>query len=158
MSKTLVKIFIPGTPVPKGRPRAARTAAGAVRTYTPGRTRDYERKLAYAVSQHYSGIPVSAPLSIDLGVALPVPGSWPLWKRTAALARVILPAGRPDLDNYLKTLDALNGLVWADDSQIVTLRVKKFYYPKPGLFVRVSALAALTPQATRKDMPAQGIK
>ena len=37
-----------------------------------------------------------------------------------------MPYRKPDLDNFLKLLlDALNGLVFADDAQITTMIVKK---------------------------------
>jgi Holliday junction resolvase RusA-like endonuclease len=35
---------------------------------------------------------------------------------------------RPDIDNYAKAiLDALNGVMWADDGQIVQLTASKSY-------------------------------
>jgi Holliday junction resolvase RusA-like endonuclease len=44
------------------------------------------------------------------------------------------PLTRPDIDNYCKApLDALNGIVWRDDSQVVELTVSKFYSSRPRL-------------------------
>lgn len=38
------------------------------------------------------------------------------------------PTGRPDLDNCCKLVtDALTGVAWADDDQIVTLKARKSY-------------------------------
>ena len=35
---------------------------------------------------------------------------------------------KPDVDNIAKAvLDALNGVIWVDDKQVVELTVKKYY-------------------------------
>lgn len=45
---------------------------------------------------------------------------------------IIMPK-RPDGDNLLKMVgDALNGIVWKDDGQIVDGRVRKFYHEIGG--------------------------
>ena len=42
------------------------------------------------------------------------------------------PTKKPDLDNIAKiVLDSLNGLAYKDDSQVVSLRIDKFYAEKP---------------------------
>lgn len=49
--------------------------------------------------------------------------------------------GRPDVDNVAKLLgDALNSIVWRDDSQIVNLSVRKRYALIPQTVVRVECL------------------
>lgn len=50
---------------------------------------------------------------------------------------LIRPATRPDCDNYSKACDALNGIVWGDDGQIVTLTVEKRWSARPRLEVLV---------------------
>jgi len=42
------------------------------------------------------------------------------------------PVGRPDWDNLAKTLDAANGILWHDDSQIVVALVMKLWADKEG--------------------------
>jgi Holliday junction resolvase RusA-like endonuclease len=70
-----------------------------------------------------------------------VPRSWPAKKRDAALTGVVRPTGRPDWDNLAKSgLDALNGIVFADDSQVVEATVKKVYSEVPLLRIEVSIL------------------
>ena len=45
----------------------------------------------------------------------------------------LLPTIKPDLDNVVKSIcDALNGLAWIDDKQVVCLNVAKCYV-KPGM-------------------------
>lgn len=50
----------------------------------------------------------------------------PLTGRLSVTIRLYRPAARGDIDNYLKALlDALNGILWQDDRQIVELHVYK---------------------------------
>lgn len=50
----------------------------------------------------------------------------------------VLPVVKPDLDNIAKAvLDALNTIVFKDDSQIVELTVKKFYNDEPYTKVNI---------------------
>ena len=58
-------------------------------------------------------------------------------KLAAIEAGAIRPVTRPDLDNYIKVLDGLNGIVWRDDSQIVRLNSVKAYSERPRLVVSV---------------------
>jgi Holliday junction resolvase RusA-like endonuclease len=55
-------------------------------------------------------------------------------KGPAAENGLLRPTTRPDVDNFCKCgLDALNGIVWRDDSQVVELTVSKFYSSRPRL-------------------------
>ena len=56
------------------------------------------------------------------------PKSFSKKKAARALDGLIQPTTKPDLDNVAKTvLDALNGVVWQDDSEITSLTVMKTY-------------------------------
>lgn len=45
---------------------------------------------------------------------------------------------KPDLDNLVKALkDALTGIVWKDDAQIVSLCARKTYGDRPAIYVKV---------------------
>jgi Holliday junction resolvase RusA-like endonuclease len=54
------------------------------------------------------------------------------------------PSVRPDLDNYVKALkDALNGIVWSDDSRICDLWAEKHYAAegtRPRIEMRVEEI------------------
>ena len=63
-----------------------------------------------------------------------VPKSWNKKKRQLALDGTIRPTTRPDTDNYIKgALDALNGVVYADDSAAVDIIGQKFYSDNPRM-------------------------
>lgn len=100
---TAVKLTVLGNPVPKGRPRFGR---GWV--HTPKQTRDAEERIrAYA---RKAGVRQQLRGSIRLDVAF--------YRDNER---------RVDGDNLLKLiLDACNGVVWGDDSQIVSMAVLKF--------------------------------
>lgn len=68
---------------------------------------------------------------------MPIPKSWPKKRRADALAGRVAPTGKPDVDNLLKTVDALNGVVWADDAQVADARVRKVFSEKPALNIRI---------------------
>lgn len=132
---TEVTFFVPGAPVGKGRPRFVRKTG---RVYTPEKTASYESLIAYAGHQAMDGREVIAgPVSIKVTATFPIPASWSAKKKAAALYHT----GRPDADNIVKAAgDALNGIVWADDSSIARLSIAKVYGDRPGLHVFVEAL------------------
>lgn len=54
------------------------------------------------------------------------------------LSGELLPTKKPDIDNITKcVLDALNGIAYHDDSQIVRLTVEKFYAQQPRVEVDI---------------------
>ena len=144
--KPIFEIFVPKPPVPKARPRMTRSG----HAYTPKATSNYEAYLAAAVGQQWRTEPVEGPLHLDLAVCLPVPASWAAWKRAAALDRLVLPTTKPDWENSAKILDALNKLVWTDDCEIVSVKLKQIYARRPGLWIRLFKLPALRAQSARK--------
>jgi Holliday junction resolvase RusA-like endonuclease len=71
------------------------------------------------------------------------------------MAGDIRPTSRPDLDNYVKAaLDAINGIVIADDALVVELEACKRYGPDPKVVLTVTPLAAL-PANGRRGEPLQ---
>lgn len=98
-----VRVFftVHGDPVPCQRVRVTKRG-----TYTPKRTRDYERLVRYG--------------AVSAG-AKPVNG--PVYVR----ARFFRANHRPcDVDNLLKSAwDALKGVCWQDDSQVVAVLATK---------------------------------
>ena len=69
---------------------------------------------------------------------MPVPASWSARKTQKALAGRIVPTGKPDWDNFAKLAgDALNKIVWRDDSLIVLGQGMKVYSATPMLRVSV---------------------
>jgi Holliday junction resolvase RusA-like endonuclease len=116
-----IQITIPGEPQSKGRPRF-NTKTGNV--YTPKTTSDAEDAIAETVKAHCVGWgePPYAPAS-EVRVSL----------HFVSHKNPKNPAGRRDVDNCAKlVLDALNKLVWADDSQVSSLNATIVRGPEHG--------------------------
>lgn len=81
------------------------------------------------------------PLKAEITVFMPVPQSYSKKKREQALSNQIRPIVKPDCDNIAKNInDALNGIVYPDDKQIVSLTVNKFYSNCEYVTVKITAI------------------
>ena len=132
-----VVVELAGAPVAKGRPKF-----GNGHAYTPKKTRSYEAVLKDAAKVAMHGRPpIEGALKVEILAAFPVPQSWPKMKQARAYAGTVRPTGRPDADNVLKIAgDALNKIVWNDDSQIVLVNIAKRYSDQPRLRIEVESL------------------
>ena len=143
-----IEFFVPGTPVGKGRPRAARRGAGVV-MFTPGKTADYEALVAATAAAALAGDAAAhrmldGPLSAVLEMRFPVPASWSKAKRERALAGDEWHTSKPDADNVAKAiLDACNGVVFRDDAQVVALIATKAFSEGPGVRVVIRECSLL---------------
>ncbi len=151
--KTL-HLTIPGTPTSKGRPRIS-ARGGFARAFTPSKTRAAEATLAaralalLELRADRASWPSSTALEVSFTFTLPVPASWPAWKREAALAGKHRPAGKPDVDNLAKLAkDALNEVLWLDDSQVVYLTARKVYGVEPTTAIVVVEVEHQTVRVT----------
>ena len=129
-----VRIFVPGVPVPKGRPRFGRG-----RVFTPKKTRAYEDTIRLEATLAMKGRkPLTGPLDVSVTAWLPIPASWSKRKRGNAIAMTLRPTSRPDIDNYTKSAcDGCNGIVYGDDAQIALIEGAKVYSEDPGLVISV---------------------
>lgn len=128
----VVSFFVEGKPQGKARPRFAKG-----RAYTPKTTVEYERKIAGA----YSGDMLCGSLWLDITAYFGVPKSYTK-KQKEAIKNGVLPNKKPDADNIAKVvLDALNGVAYEDDKQVVELRVSKLYsFEKEGIEIQIGEL------------------
>ena len=132
-----IYFVVPGAPYGKGRPRAS-SRGGFVRLYTPVATVAYEGEIARLAEIARAEWPVmTTPMSLRVIAHHPIPVSWSKKKQQAALAGDLIP-GKPDLDNVAKAvLDALNGVIYEDDKQVVRLVAEKKYSFEPRVEVYV---------------------
>lgn len=111
-------LVIPGPPVSKGRPIFTRGHA-----ITPRKTREAQERIAH-LARHA--------------------GMTPLAGECAMICRFFMPTRRKvDTDNLLKLLlDSMNGIAYADDSQVSRLEASRHYCPEcPRTEVEVWPLA-----------------
>ncbi|MED0736254.1 RusA family crossover junction endodeoxyribonuclease [Aneurinibacillus thermoaerophilus] len=136
----MIQFTVYGEPVAQGRPRAT-TIAGKARLYDPAKSRSYKEYVRLAASEHAPATLLEGPLQLVVNVYRSIPKSFSKKKTAQAEAGVIRPTTKPDADNFLKGVkDALNKVIWKDDSQIVSVTVAKFYSQRPRIEVKVQAL------------------
>ena len=121
-----ISLVIPGPPVGKGRPRFTRQG----HAFTPKKTRTHEAFIKALFVQKYGTdfAPLEGPLEMDVLVFFPIPASASKKRRHDMTWGVECPTKRPDLSNAIKAAeDALNGLAYRDDAQIVSFAAVKKY-------------------------------
>lgn len=126
---------VPGKPIAKGRPRFANG-----RTFTDSKTRLAESCILDAYLRAYPDAePLTGPVHVSVLARFEVPRSWSKRKQEAAILGH--HTSRPDLDNIGKTvLDALNGVAFADDSQVCSLSAAKEYWDRSATEVTITPL------------------
>lgn len=134
----MISFEIPGDPRGKGRPKFARRG-DFVQTYTDDKTASYENLVSLAARDAMKGRPLfSGPMHFEMVATFKVPASMSAKKREAMLLGEIKPTKKPDLDNIQKAvLDGMNGVVFEDDAQVVTMLAGKQYGSPPRVWVHI---------------------
>lgn len=114
-------IYVPGEPVAKARPRVGKQN----HIYTPKKTLAHESKIREEWRENYLDPPSKNLVSLSIRFYLTrpkkIPKDFPEY-----------PGKRPDIDNLIKTvLDALNGLAYEDDKQVIKIKARKEWSPTP---------------------------
>lgn len=141
--KEAIYIVIPGDPVPKGRARAriVTTKSGNqfISFYTPKETEVYEETIRWMAKGAMKGNqPLDCACEVTVEVFIAPPASWSGKKTQSALNGAIKPLSKPDCDNFIKCLDALNGIVFVDDSRIWKVTGEKHYSATPRMEITVN--------------------
>lgn len=138
---TTIQFIVPETPKGKGRPRFS-TRNGVMRTYTPTGTAQFEKLVRLYAKQAMGDrhpFPKEVPVEVRVKAFFPIPTSYTKKKRQACLDGTQKHLHKPDNDNILKAvLDALNKLVFWDDSQVFKFTVEKHYCGEPKGFLYVA--------------------
>ncbi len=129
-----ITFSVPGEPRGKARPRVVKG-----HTYTPSGTMSYEAGVVLAYRNRYAdrvrwekGVPLRMRITACYGIPS---GTAP--KRKSQILKE-LPTKKPDADNIGKIVaDALNGIAYYDDAQIVDLQVRKAYAENPCVRVEI---------------------
>lgn len=130
---------IPGEPKGKGRPRASAgirpgpdgKPVAFVRMHTPDDTRKAEARVRDAFKKaHPSHSPWTGAVQINFTAVFETPKSFNRALREAAARGDLYAIKKPDKDNIEKLIvDALNGIAWADDSQVMGGGIKRYGSP-----------------------------
>ena len=132
-----ITVIYDGTPQAKARARFGRG-----HTYTPQATVDYQHALGWQAKAAMIGRkPFQCAVQVTALFELPTPSSWTTAHRNRAIAGTVKPTTKPGTDNLLKAaLDAINGIVVADDAQVVEISARKIYGVNPKTIVTVAPL------------------
>lgn len=142
----MISIRIATVPIaqPRQRTTIRRTKDGRVYTgnYTPAKhpVQQFKSDVRMAVQRELAA-PLDGPVELRVMFMLPRPKRM-VWKRRE-MPRACHTA-RPDLDNLVKAVkDALNGIAWRDDSQVMSLSAGKCYasgHEHPGVEIEIALL------------------
>ena len=135
-----LKFEVPGSPIGQGRPKFS-TINGHAKAYDPEKSRNYKayvKLLATQAMREQGFTMIEGPCCLDILAFFEVPKSKSKKFKERALMGLERPTKKPDLSNIVKGIeDALNGLVYKDDSSIVYLSVAKHYSEVPRVEVIV---------------------
>ena len=127
---------VEGLPIAKGRPRVTRNG-----TYTPAKTKNYEKAVQLHFNNQYKGDPLEGPLRITIDFYMYIPKNVSKRRRKLKNDKELLPTKKPDFDNLTKSItDALNGLAYKDDNQIVEAHIYKYYSDDPKAVVKIETI------------------
>lgn len=137
------EFFVPGIPVPKGSAKAFMSKGmrfPIVMQDNRERQKPWASAIGAAASQHFTA-PREGPITLYCSFLMPRPkGHFGVkgLRPSAPQQHTV----KPDLDKLIRCLkDALTGIAWRDDSQVIRVVASKTYSPAtPGVTVRIEAL------------------
>ena len=131
--------FVSGTPAPKGSARAIQRGGFAV--LVPS-TSDANKRAIKSWTQAV-GWKAKASCSLLTG---PIAIEVRFHLARGATVKRGRPSVKPDIDKLLRsTFDALTGIAWADDAQVVEVTASKWYVAEggePGAWIRIQPAIA----------------
>lgn len=145
-----MRFIIEGDPIPKMRPRFMRRGPHVI-TFDPQekvkqRVRaELEEQFKSSINAQNKQIVIeasnlvsAATFDCTMSFYLPMPDSWSEAKKNEKLWRIEECNCKPDLDNLEKFyLDCMNGVIFEDDKQIVTLQSRKRYSRHPKTIIDI---------------------
>ena len=125
----MIEFIVEGKPQGKARARTVRNKySGKVHSYPPEKTGNYEDLIRWKYTAAGGECYADKVLQVDIRAFYPIPKQFSKAKRKAALASEMYPTTKPDCDNIIKVvLDALNGVAYYDDKQVICVSCNKYY-------------------------------
>ena len=119
--------------VPQGKARARtfyNPKLGKHQSLTPDKTVLYENliKTSFMAAKNKKTFFDGEPVEIYITAYFPIPKSTTKKDRERIRKKELFPTKKPDCDNIAKVIcDALNGVAYHDDTQVVKLEVRKVF-------------------------------
>jgi len=112
-------LFVAGKPAPQG---SKRHVGGGTMVESSKAVGDWRSVVAWTAANAYSGEPLTGAVVLAVEFVMPRPKSLPKTRPTPPHTK------RPDVDKLLRAVgDALSGVLWCDDSQVVEEVGRKRY-------------------------------
>lgn len=134
----MIVFTVEGKPQGKARARTFYDKrAGKMRSITPEQTKSYEDLIRWSYRAAGGQYLWEKTLQVSIQAFYPIPKSFSKTKWNDANMRLLRPTTKPDCDNIIKVvLDALNGVAYYDDKQVVCVSCSK-YYAETG-YIKIS--------------------
>jgi Holliday junction resolvase RusA-like endonuclease len=133
----MIEFTVPGEPVAKARPRVTKSGL----TFTPAKTVNYETLVKEMFAIECKNQYLEGEIKAEMDFYFTIPKSTSRKKRALMISGEIRPVKRPDTDNVIKSVtDAINGLAYNDDSQIVEIVARKWYGEQPKAVVKLTEI------------------
>lgn len=130
----MIQLNIPGNPKSQLRPRLGRKGV-----YNP--SRKHKAAAQWSLATQYHDKPLEGPLEILLEFYFSAPVSCSKKKQREIYSGSIPYTKKPDVDNLIKlTLDAMNGIVFKDDSLVVKISAIKCYSFNPQTLIFIKPI------------------
>jgi Holliday junction resolvase RusA-like endonuclease len=137
---SVIELIIPGDYHGQGRPRTVTNKfTRKTTTYNPNakEKKDLQKLIRFLTREK----PLTGAISVNLTIYRKMQKSLSKKEREAKAKGIIRPTVKPDIDNKIKLiLDAMNGIVWEDDNQIVELNAKEYYSDDPRIEAKIFEL------------------
>lgn len=136
-----------GEPVAQARPRIVRTKSG-IRGIDPAKSKNYKTWVKFCALNAFRKLEtkntkklLKSPLKVKLLIYRSIPKSDNKKLKNKKQNNDVLPIVKPDIDNVFKAVtDALTGIIWQDDKQIVNAEIAKRYSDVPRVEVEIEEI------------------
>ena len=136
----MLYMFLNVTPTTKERPRFAKNG----HAFTPIKTKkaEYDIKVLVKAEMKRAGLSITKdPVSIFIRFHYEVPKKMTKEEKELLAAGTLFRCRSPDVDNMAKLLmDALNGVLYVDDCQVIKLVAEKKITGKSGVEFKVEKM------------------
>ena len=106
--------------------------------YDPAKTAKFKSELRALAKEMYRDAPIEGEIYLKVAFYRKIQKSISKKEHARRTKGHVRPIVKPDLSNYLKSLeDALNGVLWKDDAMIVHEEIDKYYSDKPRIEVEI---------------------
>lgn len=141
-----IKFFVPGIPAPGGSKKAFYNPKTKKISVVDDckRNKPWRERVASFAYNHRPDNLIACAIDLSVDFIMPRPKSHYGVGRNCDKLKPSAPkfcTKKPDATKLLRALeDALTGMIWRDDSQIVKQTVRKHWGEKPGALVKISKI------------------